>query len=1821
MNDVSIHGLAQELRDTLIGYIEATYHISDADLLRQRTTSLESLGVIHQAPFLESTPRYLTELRFEQIAGLHPAALEALMVLATRNSHGKSVLFNPPYVHQADAIANGAVAGKNLVIMTGTGSGKTESFLMPVLCKLAAEARDRPNHFEMAAVRTMVLYPMNALVNDQLSRLRSMFGDPRIVSLFTSWAGRPARFARYTSRTPYAGIRTSKGDQRSLKSFGDFYVALAEKAAAGDGDSIALVTDLKTRGKWPAKPDVAAWYGAPGSRWTNAAGRPKRAVTLPADAELITRHEVQAAPADVIVTNYSMLEYMLMRPVERDIFEGTAAWLAASPLNRFTLILDEAHLYRGAAGTEVALLVRRLRDRLGIDNRQFQVICSTASFSSKEGAVAFTAQLTDTPPEQVHPVEGRLARREHARLGTPAEAHLLAGMDLSAFHHGNEQQKRAVVAPLLKLQGITGDGRTAGLLYRALASFGPLDQLVNLTMGYAQPTFELPSMVFPTDDVDVAVAGAATLALSSLASYAKDDDDGPSLLPARVHSFFRGLRGLWICMDPKCTGTSGTVAGRLYTQPRERCEACNAIVLELYTCRYCGTAYARGFSPEPAHPRMIWAEAGTRLRFEQETADPLFPVDLMLSRPLLEHVTPSTFDLLTGEIDFCRPTERTRTVYLAPAPQKSKKSDDEDDEPESISLPGRFSKCGACGESSRYAESPVQDHETKGDQPLQNLISRQLRLQPPSKEATELAPLGGRKVLVFSDSRQVAARLAPVLQDLASKDAVRACLAVGWQQLSAHYPRASLQQLYTATLIGAHMLGVRLRPAREEHRPFDIFDKVGALVRRGDHTSASGMANIMADVSGYDPPVALLAAIVEAIQHGLTGLEALAIGSLGPKRELLPEIEKLPDLAGAATSAAEKHALCVAWVREWRRYGFFLKEMPPEWTTTGAESDIKVRTRGAAFDRFVKLLPDTARKKFKSDWLPWLTKRLCFPSGKHFRLAGMQLSIDLGGEWARCDVCKVPQRRWAAVAVCLKCKSPQVAAFDPDTDEYFQRRKGFYRRPIMAALRGDLDASPLALIAAEHTAQLNAAEPEDVFSKGERNELLFQDVIVPSDDESGLPLPAVDVLSSTTTMEVGIDIGQLSGVALRNMPPSRANYQQRAGRAGRRANALASVIAFSGSDTHDEHFFTEPAEMISGRVVDPTLSLDNPEIAQRHLHAFLLQAYLQSKQLVPEAQLFAVLGTVGNFRSHGTPLNIHDLEAFLRGNEPALRARAEHIVPTDVEGEKRDRMLDGMIGTLIVALEKAFDDADDASPAADWIPDFGANADIPEEKEESRPPHPTADSKMLLDRLLYKGVLPRYAFPTDVATFHVFDNTESTSYRARLKYSPSQGMMAALSQYAPGKELWIDHKMYRSGAVYSAMRGERPKAWRAKRLYAECRRCGYSERWSVDGPVEIKQTLDCPACKGEETLGPVRYWFRPPGFAHRQNLEPGVRPDLIIPPSYATRAKLTLRSEEAEGWERVNPRVRVFPARDQLLITNTGPAHEGFEYCARCGLIEASHMPSGVMAANHLKPYPDPDDPYCPGAVAHCIVLGTDFYSDVALLSLSFGEQVRLPPGASVTGVALRTLAEALARAATESVLEIESGEIVAEYRPALTEGGVKGEEAELFLYDTLPGGAGYSRKVASLTPALLAAALQRLEGCAGNCDSSCYRCIRTFRNRPDHGQIDRHVGSALLRYLIDGHLTPFNASRVASAQELLVRDLQRSLDGWTFATEPGIAWIDAMRDSDTARIHIGHPLAVPDGFAHRLGPAGEELVLNELLVRRNLPQAARRVREFLRID
>ncbi len=1296
----------QQLHRALQDCVEAAYHVSHPTLVTQRQELLKKPGVIHQRPYLESTPRYKTGKAFRDL-GLDAAALDVFAAVSKAEGDLGLLIHDPPYQHQAISTQLSLVDGRSLVVMTATGSGKTECFLLPILGKLACEAQSNgPNFRTSPAVRAMVLYPMNALVNDQLGRLRLLFGDPRIVEKFKTWSGRPARFARYTSRTLYPGVRDVAKDQSKLDPIEKYYVhnlKLSQGPASPERDAAeTLVRELKKRGKWPSKPDLIAWYGEKGTRWHDARGNFQRCVTQPSDPELLTRHEVQEAPPDVLVTNYSMLEYMLMRPLERPIFDHTRDWLHANPEERFLLVIDEAHLYRGAAGAEVALLIRRLRMRLGIPPERLQVICTSASFKDADYAVKFGAQLTGKDPADFRNVQGDLLLRTDGVKGTVQDANALDSIDLQAFYESktNDDQLNQITK-FLKYRGVNRTSQLQRALYDALVSFGPMAKLINRTMAEAQPVDELGQALFDGAAPDIAARAVTNLvALGSLARRVLTE---PSLLPCRVHSFYRGLAGLWVCMDSKCTelpaAQRGGPAGKLFSQPRDAC-GCGARVLELYTCRNCGTAYGRAYTNEVDDPDFLWPESGGAFRTPTGQFDELAPVDLLLEEPVFhDEVEPAEYDLITGRLNPRKMGTRNRQVYLS---AKRSAPPDGDDEPQTAA-PGEFKPCAVCNKSAASGRSSVQDHQTKGDQPFQALIARQIQVQPPSTvEATRLAPLRGRKVLIFSDSRQTAARLAPNLQAYSTRDVLRPLIVSGYALLARLARRSSivanllsLENLYLGVLIAAKRLGVRLRPELKVGESFQeesIEEEAvvsGALERDNELLLKLLFLHLA-------PPESLLREITNSLTNRYYGLESLALASLVERQEHSPKISALPEIPGCVQSHDEKIALARAWIRCWIRpgTGIWLSSMPLAWWK------MVVRPHSGNFNVMHRLLNDRPTQAlFDKEWVPQLLKLFAEQTAQNeFRLKGGELSLEIGGGWAYCQSCRTPQRPFPGRTTCVNCGRDTAIPIDPDTDPVFVARKGYYRASTLDALQTP-PVPPMALIAAEHTAQLNTAQADEVFSTAEEHELLFQDVNL------GRERPAIDVLSCTTTMEVGIDIGTLSGVSLRNMPPTRANYQQRAGRAGRRGNAVATVTAFGSADSHDEHYFEHPDQMIRGAVVDPTLTLDNREIARRHVTAYLLQQYHQAKlpQIRPEEQphLFAVLGTVRDFKNPKMVLNRAALEQWLRSNEAALKRDVTAWLPTEIDAADRQRLLEKLIEDTLTPIDKAIEYDPGASVGTD----------------------------------------------------------------------------------------------------------------------------------------------------------------------------------------------------------------------------------------------------------------------------------------------------------------------------------------------------------------------------------------------------------------------------------------------------------------------------------------------------------------------------------------
>jgi ATP-dependent helicase YprA (DUF1998 family) len=480
-------GAFSRIRELYLSYLDTAFRIEDPDLAEERRTLLRKPGHLCTDPLLEPQPHWaldgrrfkdlLEEQGEETVLGdLSPRARKVFLDLIGCGLIGRDknrALF-PPYSHQLQMLLRGVRDGHAGIVTSGTGSGKTEAFLLPVLATIIEEAtrerdgwtppepgylqqrwwRDgqgRPmaepdrkgayalrkestkvggltwNDFEghnqragetrPAAIRALLLYPMNALVEDQMARLRAAIDSQDARELLTGELnGNRIFFGRYTGQTP-GGPSYWRDHERKLNSItgvsGDTPLSQLIPGVASDLTlrqwktqvtaarkrrieevliALSRMDDLQTalRKQLQLKPDQqAGWRQSPDDRET--------AFAFPAidGGEMLTRWDMQETPPDILITNISMLNAMLSRSGERGMLEQTRKWLEKDHRNRFTLVIDELHLQRGSEGTEFMYLLRLLLVRLGLDqserHHQLRLLASSASLPAegKEAEASF----------------------------------------------------------------------------------------------------------------------------------------------------------------------------------------------------------------------------------------------------------------------------------------------------------------------------------------------------------------------------------------------------------------------------------------------------------------------------------------------------------------------------------------------------------------------------------------------------------------------------------------------------------------------------------------------------------------------------------------------------------------------------------------------------------------------------------------------------------------------------------------------------------------------------------------------------------------------------------------------------------------------------------------------------------------------------------------------------------------------------------------------------------------------------------------------------------------------------------------------------------------------------------------------------------------------------------------------------------------------------------------------------------------------------------------------------------------------------------------
>lgn len=1664
------HYVHQSLRDELIRYMKSQYLGNNPLLLDACSAQMAKPGNLWAQPYIESSPAY--ESVDSGIAAANiPDTMKRFFLLLSQKNLG---VYARPFRHQIEAL-EAASGGRDLFVSTGTGSGKTECFMWPMVGRLAAEAiKDGQGWDQNRAVRVVVMYPMNALVADQVGRLRRMIGDPegRFLSVFRQMAGdvRRPQFGMYTGRTPYAGPAQDPAQDRALASS-------LEHLLPGEDNSEYYAQLLKT-GKIPAKIHLESFIE-----------QLKKGIhqTERDDAELITRFEMQRTTPDILITNYSMLEYMLLRSREDHIWNETAKYLRGHPEEKLLFIIDEAHMYHGSSGGEVALLIRRLMARLGIDRSRMQFILTTASMphSTEEDEQAvrrFAMALTSADRDAFIYLYGHRASRNHGTDRSLA-AHVLAGLNLERMEQSEAERLDELnrwlktVEPTLTSFPTLEDA--ALWLNDHLTDYAPFRKLLELCRGNAVAMEELAEGIFPGDKE----ASSALDAMLSIAPLAHDRS-GNVLFPARMHMLFRGFNGVFACMNPDCPSghqDDSMILGDVFLNDRHAvCPACGSRVYELYTDRRCGALYLHGYVQRTSGRQYLWSGKGAFYEPGQMN-------ELHLYIPMREDRLPEYrrgrnkilrcwLDVGSGYITFDDSDMGSagfRELWYC-IPNRPRK-----DNPDLKT----FGTCPKC--QIPFSHAHIQSFSTRGNEPFYNIIQSQFQTQPAAshdKEADTRLPNDGRKVLLFSDSRQRAARLARDMSISSDTMAVRKLFMIALYQLESDSENqekdAVLEDIYTYMVREAAKRNLDLfsNESRQAFRDAqDVYRRVPAVAR--SRRRSSGIRRMPLS----DAPQELQEHILRLFCAPYNTLTDHGLCYLLPEYETMDDALNLMSERGFEVDESRFTEVFSAVCRYYLTNDAALNHLiRDEWrdnvVTRYSSEDYGIADFDALPTVIAGILGCETGKPETHTWMDAMKLFMNAGHDNNRRYFFNPTKLTLVGDsedhtWYRCSRCS----RLSPFMLKQRCPMCGAASVKPTRDF---TPEAFWRSGVLRAVEGE---AIRVIDTEEHTAQLGHKDQRsNVWAQTEQYEMRFQDIV------QGEEKP-IDILSCTTTMEVGIDIGSLIAVGLRNMPPMRENYQQRAGRAGRRGASLSTIVTYAEGGPHDAYYFNNPKPMLRGEPRRPWIDVNSLKLIDRHVNLLML-----------------------NYAARHIGENLDHMPASLLLGDGfgGLEQGILHYAGAD--DRIRKKLYDALNG-LCEKIRKH--------------PDTYGIGDT------------EVHTKSLLDALYEEGIIPTYSFPKDVVSTFIEDE------HGEILQQVDRGLDVAISEYAPGRSIVVDKKTYVIGGLYNHVKSG--WAYRQTSEYLndtnyfkrmrKCEVCGWFG-FDEEAPEGV-----CPFCQ-TPSAREIPPMVRPWGFSPRNNRAEAAN----VTESYSTGSLPQYSTVPAQNdmtsVGRYKYMYKAVRQDQRIILLNTGKNDEGFTICCNCGAAVPGKDDKALKGQRRPG---NKAQPICNHNVTQNINLGYDFLTDMLVLSFTLPhseiehDTVDFKEWLCRAGT---TVAEAVRKAATV-VLDVEYDEIQSGYR--VREGSDE-TYVDVYLYDSLSSGAGYCAQAGVMTEQVLDEARRILTQCS--CDYACQECLKHYRNQRIQKDLDRFAGLELLEYGRTATIPPVLS--VDEADRLL-SPIKRLLNGY----------------------------------------------------------------------
>ena len=1476
-------------------------------------------------PFISVRRAWERGDHLNDIPGIHPGAVE----LFTADGELR------PRRHQSDAI-RASLSGHNVVVATGTGSGKSFAFYVPVISG-ALDARDAGE----TGVKALLVYPMNALANAQYEELARLL------------KGSGLTVCNYT------------GDLREARE-----------------DALVVFRELTGREQ-------------------------------PYDSEVIDRKTLREQGTDILITNYVMLELILTRWQDRNIF----------PFEQVkglrTLVLDEVHTYSGRQGADMACLVRRFKEHCGVTDVRCIATSATIDSSAEEDARTATArfarELFGEPFEPEHVIVDTWAASEIDPEAEPELAWLERALaertlprdelrELFASEHPgdlNQLLSDARLAP--RVHAFLSQGRTITCCGRTVA----------------------------TDDPHLSERGESTCSACQA--------DGLEDVPAFPIVFCAS------CGQEYLVASRVPFEGGAMLEPREF-ESLEDVRFPVYV--YPDTWDAADMPPDPSHVKKDGS-----------------------ARKGKEGGVPQTTDMCgrCGALGgACPHIDEHRPVAIIPRP---------------------FLFCPACGvihgagrEFNKFRQIGLVGRATATDVLISKLIGE---VETP------------RRIMAFSDNRQDSsfqfAHLNAFHRRLHFRRALYAGLVArgqpvaaaqaGWAALDAMKSAAALPA-YSAAAESKYGKGAQQAEAR-----YARYLAFGALLE------ASGYARVV-------QPSLEDAGALRVIYDGLddaAGDDDLwspvpELATIGPDqrfdyaRGVLDVVRRARALDSEPFLHGERFGQeiidRIADIAQFHESGW-----PPRSPVVFSDDD-HLNDFGLSRRRFTWRSGSLVR---------WTKQALSVDTHDAIRIIQRVVSI-LGGEHAgyltEVDVGR-GRKAWALVTErlelealsepggfrCPKCGTrydfrqaqpcPRCikVVVMPWTDH-----AGFFRDEYTTPLQ-----DRVAILAEEHTGALTGDQRKT-------NEQRFQD-----------PDNALNVLVCTPTMELGIDIGELESVYLRNVPPSPANYAQRSGRAGRQGQS-ALIATFCGAGgrrgPHDRYFFERPEQMISGKIAPPRFLLDNQALISAHLHSLVLQHL--DWDLPTKATLILDL------EADGQPLR-PDIRTQI---EQALSNKRDRIVASALHAFAREADEFGWLdeGWVLALVGRFVDDFDttwerfrrDFRAARQELEELNATAAKQglEKAEQRRRAALEARLKDMREgggdwyvyRLLAtEGFLPNYAFPRR-ATFAFLADRKDVISRSRT---------IALRELAPSNSIYYRGERFVVERAQVSAKGAEP--WdRLKRCS-----CGWFARGgAIDG------TGACPQC-GRSLIGqPVldRALELPDAIAYRRGRvgsdeEERIRRGFEIEPSYR------LGAVQHRG-ELAGIPLRYCHGGELLLINagRRGADEPGFSQCSRCHRwdVDDEHVAANTICGD------------AGAEVERRIVLFVHGSHDMLELTLEAGQDALSFGTALVQGIQL--------------AFQLDSSEING-YAFVPTD-----SPSRVLIYETDEGGIGVLAalgrgdgwaRLIDTTLRALHVDPETGDDVAGACATACYDCLLTFYNQQHHRVLDRRPAIELLLAMRGGSYIP----------------------------------------------------------------------------------------------